>query len=498
MLRKIRVASAVLFFGAALLLFLDFTGLLQRWLGWVADIQFIPALLSLNLVVVVVAVAITFVFGRIYCSVICPLGIFQDVVSHLSTSRKKHRYMFKYRKERSLVRYGFLVLFIITLVAGIPAIFTLLEPYSAFGRIVSEIFAPVYRLVNNLFADIAQRADSYLFYSREVLFKGFAVLGISVVTLVVVTIFAWREGRGYCNTVCPVGTILGTISRFSLFRPVIDSSKCTKCKVCEKRCKSCAIDSNSHKIDMSRCVVCFDCLGNCKSGAISYKLRPLKSIPLKKEAVNNSAVNKTAEESAGDISRRSFISLTALLASSAMLKAQKEKVDGGLAVIEQKRQPDRKVPVTPPGSGGYRRLSDHCTACQLCITSCPSDILRPSQSLDRFMQPYMTFENGYCRPECTRCSSLCPTGAIKKIDRAEKSAVHIGHAVWLEENCLVAKGMRCGNCVKHCPAGALSYTDGGIAVDESRCIGCGSCEYHCPSRPYSAIYVEGNQRHIVE
>ena len=147
-------------------------------------------------------------------------------------------------------------------------------------------------------------------------------------------------------------------------------------------------------------------------------------------------------------------------------------------------------------------MQKHCTACQLCVSSCPNNVLRPSTDLMHFMQPTMSFERGYCRPECTRCSEVCPTGAIKPITREEKTAIHVGHAVWIKENCVVlTDGVSCGNCARHCPTGAIQMVDYEghqvPAVDENKCIGCGACEHLCPARPFSAIYVEGNEMHII-
>jgi formate hydrogenlyase subunit 6/NADH:ubiquinone oxidoreductase subunit I len=190
--------------------------------------------------------------------------------------------------------------------------------------------------------------------------------------------------------------------------------------------------------------------------------------------------------------------------TAAMAQTQM-KVDGGLAVIEDKVAPKRTTPITPPGSVSARNMQKHCTACQLCVSSCPNNVLRPSTDLQHFMQPTMSFEHGYCRPECTRCSEVCPTGAIKPITREEKTMHHVGHAVWIKENCVAwDKGISCGNCARHCPTGAITMVDhegpnGTVqipAVDENKCIGCGACENLCPARPFSAIYVEGNETHI--
>ena len=213
---------------------------------------------------------------------------------------------------------------------------------------------------------------------------------------------------------------------------------------------------------------------------------------------------QTAENNPQTIDRRSFL-LTAALATSATALAEVEKkVDGGLAEIEDKIAPKRLTPLTPPGSISAQNMAHHCTACQLCVAECPNDVLRPSSDLQHFMQPTMSYERGFCRPECTRCSEVCPTGAIIKIDKAEKSSTQIGHAVWIKKNCVpVTDGVSCGNCADKCPTGAIEMVTIQVngndvdvpAVNESRCIGCGKCEYVCPARPFSAIYVEGHEQH---
>lgn len=147
MLRKIRLTLAVLFFLAVTLLFLDFTGTVHAWLGWTARIQFLPALLALNLVIVLALVALTLVFGRIYCSIVCPLGVLQDIVAWFGKKRKKNRYA--YSPAKAWLRYGVLALFVIALVAGVGSFVALLAPYSSYGRIAGNLFAPIYQWGNN-------------------------------------------------------------------------------------------------------------------------------------------------------------------------------------------------------------------------------------------------------------------------------------------------------------------------------------------------------------
>ncbi len=497
MLRKIRIILAVVFFAAVTLLLLDFTGTLHLWLGWVAKVQFVPALLAVNAAVVVALIVLTLLFGRIYCSVICPLGVLQDGISNLSGRRKGKKNRFRYAPAIPWLRYGMLALFIVALVGGVSAVVSLLDPYAAFGRMASNLFAPLYRWGNNALAWGAERADSYAFYPVDVWLRSGVTLAVALLTLVVVGVLAWRGGRTYCNTICPVGTFLGFISRVSIFRVAFDKDKCTHCQLCERRCKASCIDSANLRIDHSRCVDCFNCIESCKFGAMKYTARRVSG-KQPDPVVENDGAEK-------GMSRRDALSVIALLAASGTLKAQQLKVDGGLAEIEDKKVPDRKTPLVPPGAQGAAHLKQHCTTCQLCISACPNDILLPSAKLATLMQPEISYERGYCRPECTECSQVCPTGAIRPVTAAEKSAISIGWAVWIKENCVVnTDEVSCDNCERHCPTGAISLVarDPGEekslkipVVDKTLCIGCGACENLCPARPLSAIYVEGNVRH---
>ncbi len=435
----------------------------HQWVGWAAKIQFLPALLALNFVVLAVLIILTLLFGRIYCSIICPLGIMQDIYSWLGGKFKKNR--FSYVKEHKWLRYTVCAIFVVCLIVGFAPVTTLLEPYSNYGRIVTS------------------------FYMRNV-----TISIIAWVVMLILGVLAFLYGRAYCNSICPVGTILSFFSRFSLFRVRFNESKCKHCGLCEKNCKSRAIDSKVGKVDYSRCVVCGDCTAQCKFDALHYT---------SKKTVSRTEPS-TIEPDQG---RRSFLVGAALATGTAAMAQAEMKVDGGLAVITEKQAPKRQTPITPPGSVSAKHMQQHCTACQLCVSACPNHVLRPTTDLMHFMQPTMSYEVGYCRPECTRCSQVCPAGAIKPITKEEKTGIHVGHAVWIKDNCVVlTDGVSCGNCARHCPTGAIQmveYDHNGQtvmvpAVNESRCIGCGACENLCPSRPFSAIYVEGNIVHHKE
>ncbi|MGL5273385.1 MAG: 4Fe-4S binding protein, partial [Phocaeicola sp.] len=444
-------------------------------------------------------------------------------------AKKKKRMPYSYAPSKTILRYTALVIFAVALIAHIPAVAALLDPYAIYGRIANTLWLPVWQMGNNLLATLAERMDSYAFYQTDVWMKGLPTLVVAVVSIVVVGVLSFMNGRTYCNTICPVGTLLGLIARRALYRIQIDENNCNGCMSCARNCKAACINIPNKQIDHTRCVSCFNCLGKCKQDAIHYTLTYKKRgmiadlIPTSTSGLGtSSSMNSTASTNADSAEatttqkntnnqasngRRNFIATSVLLAG-ASIKAQvpasdiANKVDGGLAEILDKKIPQRETPITPPGSLSARNMKAHCTACQLCVTACPNQVLRPSSKLENFMQPEMSYERGYCRPECTKCSEVCPAGAIKRITTEDKSATQIGHAVWNRTLCVpLTNGDSCGNCARHCPTGAISMIASGQrtpkipAVDVERCIGCGACEQVCPSRPYSAIYVEGHKLH---
>lgn len=494
MLRKIRITLASVLCAGLLLVFLDFTGTLHHWFAWIAKLQFWEALMAGNLLIVTALVVLTLIFGRIYCSTICPLGTLQDVVAHQGRKGKRNRYT--YSAEKRWLRYGMLAIFLLAAALGAGSLVALLAPYSTFGLIATNILQPIYEGINNLLAMVAERLDSYAFYRTDIWLRSLSSLLIAAVLLLLIGFLAYRNGRTYCNTICPVGTLLSFASRFSWLKIRIDAEKCRNCSLCTKNCKASCIDFKNHKVDYSRCVVCGNCVDVCNHGAIAY------CAPLRRQTTKTASAQSS--EPAVDKSKRSFLMATALLATGAMAQEAK-KVDGGLAEIIDKKAPTRRTPLTPPGSLSAENLAHRCTGCQLCISECPNDVLRPSSNLLSLMQPTMSYERGFCRPECNRCSEVCPAGAIKPIAHEEKSAIQIGHAVWVKANCLpLTDGVACGNCARHCPSGAIEmvpFDDKDESspmipvVNESACIGCGACENLCPARPFSAIYVEGHEVH---
>jgi ferredoxin len=304
----------------------------------------------------------------------------------------------------------------------------------------------------------------------------------------VILYLSFKKGRLYCNTIYPVGTLLGLLSKFSLYKLKIDKTECEGCGVCEKVCKSECIDFASKEIDFTRFFACYNCNDVCPSEVISYQInwKKSKNISLMEE----------------DKSKRAFISKTFIyfLGLTGISLSQ-------IKIIPEKESTvpvNRKLNLSPPGSKNLEHYNLTCTACHLCIASCPTKVLQPSFLEFGFLsmlQPYMDFKTSFCNYDCIACLEVCPTGAILPLTQENKKSVQIGKAIFIKENCIVETEKKaCGACSEHCPTKAVDmvfYKDNLKIpeVTDKYCIGCGACEYACPTFPYKAIYVEGNSVH---
>jgi polyferredoxin len=499
-LKLIRIILAILVFSLIFLFFCDFAGIFPDRLHGLMHIQFIPAVLSGSVMTVIFLIALTLLFGRIYCSIICPLGVLQDVITWFTKRGKKKnrkRRWYNYARPLSILRYFILGICILFLFYRITTPLLLLDPYSNFGRIAVNLFRPVIMEGNNLLNWVALKFHIYHFYYVTIYTVTGWSVAIATTIFLIVGIMSLLRGRLFCNTICPVGTFLGLFSRFSLFRIAIDTSNCNNCGLCEKACKSQCINSKEHHVDFSRCVACFNCLDRCKTVAVDYRFvfnRSTKTVTAKEK----NAPKTTIQTNEIGMTRRSFlVTSTVLAATLPVLPAwakPKEEVDF-----------TKLTPITPPGSISLEHFKIHCTACHLCVTHCPQQILKPAGfnfGINYAFKPHMVFyEMAYCNYECTICSEICPTGAIRKLTKETKKITQVGIAQFDEEHCIVVTdGTSCGACSEHCPTQAVKmepYT-GSLTlphVDAKLCIGCGGCESICPARPIKAINILANAVH---
>jgi ferredoxin len=517
LLKRLRVALSVFFLVLLAAVFIDFRkSFSAEFYQWSLSLQFVPSLLKtitlpgISAIGLIVVLLLTVMYGRVYCAALCPLGILQDVVSWISgkTGRQKR---YKYHKAWTMGRYTLLVITVAPLLFGSITLVTLLDPYSLFGRIATFVFKPIVVIVNNLFAAGFAKADIYNWlYRYDLVPLHPAIMVITTIFLGGIGWMAYNRGRLYCNTVCPVGTFLGFISRFAIFKIVINKSQCTHCGKCARVCKAECIETKSQKIDYSRCVACCNCLTVCSEQAMAYK--PFKGKPY---AIPEGLEPKPAEGKAqgvADLSKRSFlVSAVVGVASLYGFKAA-DSIQGDkkpkLIVPKPKGEstlPEKKTSaVSPPGSRAIERFNKICTGCSLCVSACPTKVLQPSflqYGLIGMMQPHMDYHKGLCEFDCTLCSEVCPTGAIAPITMEAKHLLQVGQVHFEKNNCIVeTEKTDCGACSEHCPTKAVHMVPYGKLfipeIDQKICVGCGACEYACPTTPFKAIYVNGNPVHL--
>lgn len=542
-LKIFRVTAATAIFISALLSFLNFS------MGWetnhILHIQFVPALLSLAAgtlgvaLPLIILLLLTLIFGRVYCSFLCPTGILQDIIGRLArpftrrTSRTRTNPHSPsagshssganagsststgistsagsstsssnstsagssnsacssnnagYRKPHSILRYIILIATGLLFALGLAWPLTLLDPYSLFGKIASQFFGSIEIFLNNALANIFPNSIPYLKYT-SIATVSFIYGTIALVTLI---LFSAAHGRLYCNTICPVGTLLGLIGSKSLFQIRIDSNACKHCNACAKNCKSNCIDIKGQKVDTERCVVCFNCLQHCKFGALHYSLR--------RPAASTSAGSTPS----GKIDKGLRTTLAGLAGLGTAILAHKGTGSRFIPIKEyrEKHLPEnlrasQELGIMPPGAGTLEHFKQNCTGCYACVAACPGDVIKPATfeyGPDGILLPTLKYNGHFCGYECNACSSDCPSGALSPLTLKEKKRTAIGKAIYMAGKCIVFQaGTDCGACDEHCPTKAITMVPvPGKSflyypkLNRDLCIGCGGCEYICPQKP---------------
>ncbi|MDE6370816.1 MAG: 4Fe-4S binding protein [Duncaniella sp.] len=271
-LRWSRIMAAVCVWTVATTGLLCYGGTLPAVAQWIGHVQFLPAAMAFSVSIIVIWLIVTLVFGRVYCSVACPLGIYQDICSRVprlgrvSSSRHYH-----YSPALTVWRTVTLTLVVVAILLGITSVIVLADPWSIYTRACHDLGQPVVISLRSLWEVPAVRVAS----------ASAAGVACSAVTMLVITYMAVRNGRTFCNSICPIGTSLGYVSRYSIMHIDINTDLCTQCRRCEHVCKASCIDLVSHVVDGSRCVTCFDCLTVCPDDAIRYTWeRHQLSIPM--------------------------------------------------------------------------------------------------------------------------------------------------------------------------------------------------------------------------
>lgn len=425
-----------------------------------AQVQFGPALLRCLtgfswgvFSVVGTILVLTLLFGRLYCSIFCPLGILQDLLGLFP--RKFH-----YSLRMKIVRYPILTAVLALAAAGVLFPLTWLLPSSNFVMMKNSLFTP--------------EAGTFL--------AAWGLLGFLLILV------RWR-GRIYCNTLCPVGAILALAARFSLFKIRMKDS-CVGCGKCEQTCKAACIDAKNHRIRTADCVGCMNCLAACPFQALTYA----PPLLVKVASPQNASAVRTV--------RRGL--LVGAFSAAAWFFGKKLGVRLTPAADAMKADSERRV--LPPGAGSFDEFRTKCVGCGLCVGVCQGHALTHSLGelgLAGTLQPFLDFNRGKCEPDCTACMAICPTEAIPDLGLAVKKRIRLGIGGYDPTRCRAFTGEDpCGECEKACPVKAISLVDfQGKKIpkfNDDLCVGCGACQFACPVTPKVMQVIPAVKQEILE
>lgn len=536
-LRTARILCAIIIFLGFLIVFTDFRQAIPVELGaYLAKTQFVPALQSaligsgmLSAFILISLLLGTLIFGRVYCSFLCPLGILQDIILRIKQLylRRNPRF-FRYAPPIKGIRTTTLVIFWGAIAFGISGFTTLwLDPYSQFGRIAYLFIAPAFTWVNNL---LVGHLDTFFFVKEG--WAPLAWLYIPITALLTLIIFmVIKSGRLYCNTICPVGASLGLLSRFAAFRMVLDKNACIKCGKCAKSCRAQCINLRLGEVDASRCINCFDCASVCSERGFHYRwtwkksaqILPPKNHPTTKDAQQQpraeenkpDSLNQFVLEALPSANRRGFLAASLVGTWASLSSCEKVPVlTHRCACAEGKNcqescgnhcgkecqknilqaGPDRRI--IPAGALNLERFLHTCTACHLCLEACPTKCLKPAYleyGLKGILKPHLTFKETFCNFDCTACADACPTGAIMPLPLEKKQHTRIARAIFNKNHCIVTQNKDdCGACSEHCPTKALDMVPFGEVIKQPRwnnntCSRCGDCAVACPHNAITLI-----------
>jgi ferredoxin len=493
-LRRIRIVVSAVIFVCFFMIFTDLRHIIPAdYVNGLMFLQFIPSVVKFLSIKTLAAtgffliIIITVLTGRTYCSFLCPLGIGQDIFSRIGgrIRRKFRRYGFK--RPHTILRYSVLgATMTAAIIWGIYSL-TIMDPYSIFARFMTYFARPVVVLLNNIGADILGKFDIYTISNIPITGFNLASYAVPIAFFILVGTLSLIKGRLYCNMICPAGTLLGLLSKISLFRIKFEESACTRCGRCAIGCKASCIDFLKYDVDVSRCVDCFNCIHICQDKALSYSMVSWK----KKETVT-------------DESKRKFVATTLLFLAGLPAAVSGQQKVAPKPKKDSTVKENRTFPVCPPGAVSIQDLNKWCTACSLCINICPNGVLQPAvrqYGIAGLMQPVMNYHKSFCTYNCTACTEICPTGALKPLMIEAKKLTQLGKANFIKDNCIVkTEKTACGACSEACPTKAVYMIpyEGNLVIPEVNadiCIGCGHCEFACPTVPYKAIFVDGNEVH---
>lgn len=431
-----------------------------------------------------IVITLTLVFGRVFCSWICPMGTLLDAAGKVIPVAKK-------RLSFPGLKYYLLAVILTASVFGVQLL-GFFDPFSILVRslafsldpglrwIVSGFFDTAYQMGPSWLSDLTEPVYDFLKTGILPYKQNFFYLSLFSFVIFLFLFVLERYGkRFWCRNLCPLGGLLALVTRFSIFKRV-PGTLCRHCGSCASGCSMDVFDTKN-QVRFEECTLCLDCLEFCPDGLAGFKFtQPFYQKP------------------APDIDRRRFLAagLTGVALPVVM------RTDS----ISKTYEP---ALIRPPGAGDEIDFLGLCVRCGECMKVCINNGLQPlflEKGLEGMFTPVLVPRLGYCEFNCTLCSQVCPTGALERLDKKKKHGVVIGKAVLDKDRCLVYKDKKgCIVCEEHCPThkkairfdkiqtidfkGNLIYLKQPY-VDETLCIGCGICEYVCPVQGQAAVRVE--------
>jgi polyferredoxin len=438
----------------------------------------------------------TLFLGRFFCGWICPLGTLNHFVSHLRKPGKQRLESNRYKRWQRL-KYYLLIALLVAAVFG-SGFFGTMDPISLTVRSLGLSILPGMNYGLHALCDLLYRsgirplkftADALDFIGQWTLLsfrqphfaQGF-FLGLIFVTVLVLNL---RFTRFWCRALCPLGALLGALSRWSILGLVKRESQCEECNRCLLNCQGGDDPIPGAQWHKAECHLCLNCTADCPEAGLEFRWFPGRA---------NTVEGPNLER------RKALGALAAGAVAIPMLRSSSGS--------------DPRL-IRPPGALEEKGFLERCIRCGECMKVCPNTALHPALvegGFEGLWTPLLVARIGYCEPGCVLCGQVCPTGAIWRITAKEKGwssdggkSVRIGTAFYDRGRCLPwSMATECIVCEEWCPTSPKAIylrpaevTDAAGAVkqvrqpylDPERCVGCGACEYACPVKDRAAVYV---------